>query len=142
MRKLAEQSAQAAGHITQLISQIQTETANAITSMQDGTKAVQEGISLVEVAGDSFKVVNAINEVSVQAQEVSAVVEQVNTGTHMMVASIENIEKVSIESQGSTETVAAAVEEQTASMQEIEAAANTLARMAEELQESVAAFKI
>ncbi|RXT04540.1 methyl-accepting chemotaxis protein [Ammoniphilus sp. CFH 90114] len=143
VRKLAEQSGQAAGQISTLILEIQTEADKAVHSMNDGTEAVKKGMELVYQTGASFKDIRGmIEEISVQSQEVAAVVEQVNASSQGMVNMMEGVAQISEQSAGNTQHVAAAVEEQNASMEEISASAEALSDMAEELQQAISKFKI
>jgi methyl-accepting chemotaxis protein len=50
VRKLAEQSAQSAQQISELITHIQKETLNAVQSMDQATKEVQSGLDVVDSA--------------------------------------------------------------------------------------------
>jgi methyl-accepting chemotaxis protein len=143
VRKLAEQSGHAAGQISQLIQDIRNDINHSVSSMGEGRAAVQEGITLVNLAGESFEsITNAINHVSEQIHEVSAAVQQASSGTQSMVAAIDETTKISGESAGYIQTVAASAEEQNASMQEISTAADNLSKMAEELQGAVRSFKL
>lgn len=73
VRKLAEQSAQSAQQISQLISIIQEETENAVLTMENATKEVAEGIVVANSVGYSFDQIQLlINDVTDQIQEVSA----------------------------------------------------------------------
>lgn len=143
VRKLAEQSGQAAGEIRELIGQIQNESLKAVSSMKVGTESVNEGIQMVYQTGDSFRdILNMIEEVSSQSQEVAAIVEQVNAGSIGMVEAMEQVVHISEQSAGNSQSVAASAEEQLASMEEISSSANSLSRMAEELNLLVGRFKI
>jgi methyl-accepting chemotaxis protein len=89
VRKLAEQSAQSAHQITQLVATIQDETSRAVQSMEKTTNEVVEGIGVVNKAGDSFEQVqHSINEVVTQIKEVSSSVQQMSAGTELIVHSV------------------------------------------------------
>lgn len=143
VRKLAEQSASASGRISQLISQIQAETEKAVVSMKEGTIAVSEGKHLVQEAGEAFKeILVAVDQVLDQVKEVAAVVDQVEGGANTMVDSIQHIAKVTAASQQSSEEVVAATQEQSASMQEVAASTDNLAKMSERLQQTIGNFRL
>lgn len=143
VRKLAEQSASAAGKISQLIGQIQVETEKAVASMQEGTIAVSEGKHLVQEAGAAFKeILSAVDQVLEQVKEVSAVVAQVEGGTDSMVDSIQHIAEVTSTSQQNSEEVVAATQQQSASMQEVAASTDNLAKMSEQLQQTIGSFRL
>jgi methyl-accepting chemotaxis protein len=143
VRKLAEQSASAAGNISNLINEIQKEIVNAVGAMDNGTIAVQDGISMVNQAGKSFgEILEDINYIASQMQDVSAVTEEISAGTHNMLGAIENVAKISTESSGNAENVVAASQEQTALMKEVANAAENLTQMAVELQSLMSGFKL
>jgi methyl-accepting chemotaxis protein len=143
VRKLAEQSASAAGNISSLISEIQKEIVNAVKAMDNGTLAVKDGISMVNEAGKSFgEILEDVNYIASQMQDVSAVTEEISAGTHNMLGAIENVAKISTESSGNAENVVAASEEQTALMKEVANAAEDLTNMAVELQSLMSSFKL
>lgn len=143
VRKLAEQSAQSAQQISQLISIIQEETGNAVQSMENATKEVAEGIIVVDSVGKSFEQIQlSINKVTNQIQEVSAAAEEISAGTEQVVNSSKTIAEIAENSATGTQSVAAASEEQLASMEEITASASALSNMAEELQSLIGKFKV
>ncbi|MBZ9686272.1 methyl-accepting chemotaxis protein [Clostridium estertheticum] len=143
VRKLAEQSASAAGNISSLINEIQKEIVNAVNAMDNGTIAVKDGISMVNEAGKSFgEILEDINYIASQMQDVSAVTEEIGAGTHNMLGAIENVAKISTESSGNAENVVAASQEQTALMKEVANAAENLTQMAVELQSLMSNFRL
>lgn len=143
VRKLAEQSQEAAKQIASLISEIQTETESAVDAMNNGTREVKVGAEVVNNAGQAFKeIVSLIAEVSAQIREISAAIQQMAAESQQIVVSVRNIDCISRETAGETQTVSSAVEEQSASMEEIAASSQALAKMAEELQNAVRKFKI
>ncbi|MNI08116.1 Methyl-accepting chemotaxis protein McpB [compost metagenome] len=143
VRKLAEQSAQSAGQITQLISTIQSETQTAVESMAQGTKEVALGIEVVNEAGKSFELIqHSINQMVVQIEEVGNYSQQMKFGTGQAVELINQISEVTKQSADGTQNVSAATEEQLASIEEVTSSAESLAKMAEDLQQIVKAFKL
>lgn len=143
VRKLAEQSAQSAQQISQLISTIQGETNKAVQSMDMATQEVLSGIGVVTTAGKSFEQIEgSINEVTTQVQEISSSVQQMAAGSEQLVQSMKYIDQISKSTGVETQGVAAASEEQLASMEEIASSANALSTMAEELQMLTRKFKL
>lgn len=143
VRKLAEQSADSAQQISQLISAIQEETHKALTSMEDTSKEVEEGIGVINTAGRSFDEIQlSVDEVTQQIQGISSAVQQMAAGSEQIAQSMEVITGVAESSASGTQEVAAANEEQLASMEEISSSANALSAMAEELQELISKFKV
>jgi methyl-accepting chemotaxis protein len=143
VRKLAEQSANSANKISELISTIQGETERAVQSMETARKEVIEGINVVNIAGSSFEQIqNGVNEVTTQIQEVASSVQQMSAGAQQMVESIDLINEVSEMIASGTQEVSAATEEQLASMEEITSSGVSLSSMAEELQTLIGKFKM
>ena len=143
VRKLAEQSQEAAKKIANLISEIQSETDRAVVAMSDGTREVKVGTEVVNSAGQAFKqIVALVGNVSLQIKDISSAIQQMSAGSQQIVASVRDIDKISKDAAGQTQTVSAATEEQSASMQEIAASSQALSRMAEELQAAIRKFTI
>lgn len=143
VRKLAEQSGDAANQIRELIGEVQTEAEKAVQSMNESASFVKEGIHMVHLSGESFnEIAQAIEQVAAEAQEVSAVIEQVNSSSQSMVQMMEGVAHIAEQSAGNTQNVAASAEEQNASMEEISASAEALSAMAQNLQEIISKFKV
>lgn len=143
VRKLAEQSRDATNQISSLIDDIQQDIKQSVAAMNEGRNSVDGGIELVDEAGASFKgIVSAVRDVSNQIEEVSVAVQDMSSGTASMVKTIDETARIASESASYTENIAAAAEQQSASVEEITSVSEMLAKMAEELQDSVSAFKI
>ncbi|WP_419877761.1 hypothetical protein [Brevibacillus centrosporus] len=67
---------------------------------------------------------------------------QINEQMETIIAAIDHISAISERSAANSHNVAAAAEDQNASMQEISAAATMLATMAEEMNNAVRVFKL
>ncbi|HZG58927.1 MAG TPA: HAMP domain-containing methyl-accepting chemotaxis protein [Anoxybacillus sp.] len=143
VRKLAEQSAESAQQISQLITQIQEETEEAITSMQTVANEVAQGLDAVNSAGESFEQIRqSVNEVTKQIEQVSAAVQQMTAGAQQIAKSLDNIASIVEESSTGSLNISASTEEQMASMEEIESSASSLSKMAEEMQSLLNKFKV
>jgi len=143
VRKLAEQSQEAAKQIACLIGEIQAETDKAVSAMQDGTKEVHMGSEVVNTAGENFaSIVKLVKEVSKEVQDISAAIQQMASGSQQIVDSVKTINNVSKNTAEHAQTVSAAAEEQSASMEQIAASSQSLAKMAETLQQVINRFKI
>ena len=143
VRKLAEQSSASAEQIAFLIQTIQAETANAVATMDTGTKEVLEGMDVVQMAGQTFgEIQHSVTEVAARIAEVSAASAHMSAGTEQVVQTISQITSVAQSVALGTQNITAAAEEQLASMEEIASSAAALSQMAEELQSSVRVFKL
>ncbi|MGG3891453.1 methyl-accepting chemotaxis protein [Metabacillus fastidiosus] len=143
VRKLAEQSANSAQQISEMISVIQEETKFAVQSMTSTVQEVSEGIATVNIANESFE------EIQQAIKGVSQQILDVTTSSEQMSVSIEEINKVMnliIEMTGltaeGTQNITSATEEQLSSMEEITASAISLSQMSEKLQEYTLRFKV
>ncbi len=143
VRKLAEQSAQSAEEISQLIAETQEETNLAVRSMAFVAEEVDTGIGIVSLAGSSFEEIkDSVNAVTNQIQGVSAAVQQMAVGASQIVHSMENISAVADTAAASTQKVSTSTEEQLAFMEEITSSSSYLSTLAEELQLLIGRFKI
>ncbi len=143
VRKLAEQSQEASQQIALLIREIQQDTQKAVLSMNEGTHQVKLGTEVAEIAGQAFnQITSLVNHVSLQVGEISDEIEQMSLGSERIVSSVTDIFETSRDITGQTQTVSAAMEEQSASVEEIASSSQVLAKMADELQESLKKFTI
>ncbi len=143
VRKLAEQSAESAKQITDLINAIQDETERAVKSMETATSEVEQGISVVDQTGDSFMNIHeAVTAVTLQINDVSKASQRVSANANRMSEIIDIIAEITTTTADGAQNISAASEEQLASMEEITASALALAQMAEELQSITLKFKL
>lgn len=143
VRKLAEQSQDAAKQIAALISEIKMDTNHAVIAMTEGTKEVTKGTEVVNTAGQSFKeIATLVGALSNQGQEIATSIQKVGAGSQQIISDIKEIDDVSKNLTEQTQTVSAATEEQSASMEEIAASSQSLAKLAEDLQYAIQKFKI
>jgi methyl-accepting chemotaxis protein len=141
VRKLAEQSQEAAKKIAGLITEIQEDTTKAVVAMNEGTQEVQLGAEVIHAAGLTFQeIMMVVGQVSTQVKEISAAIQQMAADSQHIVDSVKMIDNLSKKSAGETQSVSAAVEEQLASMQEVAGASQALAGLAQELQTAIARF--
>ncbi|MCE5287154.1 MAG: methyl-accepting chemotaxis protein [Pelosinus sp.] len=143
VRKLAEQSQEAAKQIATLISEIQCDTDKAVVAMDEGTREVKVGTEVVTTAGKTFEEIAAlVTNVSEQVKEISAAMQQMAGGSQLIVAAVQTIDNLSKTAVGEAQTVSAATEEQSASMEEIASSSQSLAKLAQDLQTAVSHFRV
>ena len=143
VRKLAEQTAQSATQITELIRTIQEETAIAVQSMEVGTEKTAEGLEKTNQLSAVFqKIDKAVRDVEAKVQEVSAAAEQIATGSEQMVSGIQIVKEAAQNNAQASQENAAASEEQLAMMEEISSSAQALAKLADEMADLVRKFKV
>jgi methyl-accepting chemotaxis protein len=143
VRKLAEQSQDAAKQIASLIGEIQGETEKAVTAMDDGTREVKIGAEVVNESGQAFQdIATRVNHVASQVKEISQAIEHMAEGSQKIVQSVQKIDQLSKNASSESQSVSAATEEQSASMEEIASASQSLAKLAMDLRSEVGKFKI
>ncbi|MGM0713548.1 methyl-accepting chemotaxis protein [Brevibacillus parabrevis] len=143
VRKLAEQSSSAAEQVSNIVADIQRDTESAIEAMSHGSVILGEGMSLVNSTGTAFEqITDSTSLLLTRTDEVSAEMRKISQEMQAIVSAIDHISQIAMQSAGNSQTVAAAAEEQNASMEEISAAATMLAKMAEELNDNVRSFKL
>ena len=143
VRHLAEQSQDAAKKITELISEIQGDTAKAVSAMQAGTREVETGVEVVNSTGTAFKSIETIVlHVADQMKEMSTVIEHMAQGSQEIVTAVAEIDRLSKHASSESENVAAITEEQSAAAEEIAASSQGLESMAQKMQEAVSKFRL
>ncbi|EAX46484.1 methyl-accepting chemotaxis sensory transducer [Thermosinus carboxydivorans Nor1] len=143
VRKLAEQSQEAAQKIAGIIKEIQAETDTAVQVMGQGTAEVAKGSQLLTATGERFRtIVTLVQSLNQQIQEISAAAEELSASSSEVVSAVGGIKQVADETAAHTQTISTAAEEQSASMQEVASSSQALARMAEELHAAIRNFKL
>jgi methyl-accepting chemotaxis protein len=143
VRKLAEQSQNAAKQIADLIGSIQAETDKAVEAMNSGTQEVKVGTEVVNNAGQAFQKINhSVEEMSEKIREISGAIQQIASGSQKIVATMHDIDGISKDTAMQTQNVSATSEEQSASMEEIAHSSHSLANLATDLQNAVHKFKM
>lgn len=122
VRKLAEQSAKAAGEITQLIHQIRDSALNSVKQADQGTAKVKEGVEVATNTGHMFR-------------EITDIIEK-------LVGEIAGVATASQELAAGAEEMGATTEQQSASMQEMATSAAHVAQAALTVNQEMNQFKI
>jgi methyl-accepting chemotaxis protein len=129
VRKLAEESQQAAGNISGLIREIQTETERTVGVVGESATKAEESTATVEAAREAFA-------------QIGSSVEAIHSKIAAIVDATAEVSSVAEQSSASTEQVSASTEQTSASAQEIAASAHELAATAEELNRLVHQFRL
>ena len=142
IRKLAEDSQEAAQHIAELIGSIQDETKKAVDAMHNGNNGVRKGTEVVKEAMEEFsQVTNMVDNMVDQMARVARHIENVSAQSEQVVRATTSVSKDSDKIAGETQQVSAASEEQSATMQELANENTKLADMAQRLQEQLKVFR-
>ncbi|HWR30878.1 MAG TPA: methyl-accepting chemotaxis protein [Negativicutes bacterium] len=143
VRKLAEQSEQAAHQIKTLVGSNHTSIGNVVGAIDVAIQNITEGVELVNVAGTNFgEINNKIGQVTEQVHIIAKAISEAAIGSQRIVSSIKDVESISRDAAAETQTVSAATEEQSASMEEIAASSQALSKLAIDLQGIIAKFRI
>ncbi|MCX7569489.1 HAMP domain-containing methyl-accepting chemotaxis protein [Tumebacillus sp. DT12] len=143
VRQLAEQSASSAGEISALIREMQAHTHGVVLSMQEGTVEVQDGLELVEAAGAAFeRIAASAAGVAAQVQEISGASEQISAGAGLVAESIDEMARISGVSAEHSTLCAHSSVIQLESMEDVFGMVQSLARMAQEMRETIGKFHV
>jgi methyl-accepting chemotaxis protein len=141
VRKLAEESQDAAGSITTLIADIQAQTTRAVEVVEDGGRRTEDGVATVEDAREAFlSLGGSVRDMNTGVAQIAAAIEEIAAASAQVRADVADVASVAEESSASTEQVSASTQQTSASAQQIAASAQQLARMAEELDGLVGRF--
>jgi methyl-accepting chemotaxis protein len=136
VRKLAEDSQQAAALIGGLIGEIQTETHRAVEAVELGAQRTEDGVQTVDQARGKFEDIgDSVAEMSTRIAEVTTAMEQITASTQGILESVSDVAAVAEENSASTEEVSASTQETAASTEQIAASAHSLASTAEHLDQ-------
>jgi methyl-accepting chemotaxis protein len=143
VRKLAEESQAAAKSISNLVTEIRSETERTVSVVESGAERGELGASTVAEARDAFtRIAASIEVVSERVGQVSAAVEQIAEGAAHVSNDIVEVATVAEQSSATVQQVSASAEETSASTQQIAASAQELSRTARELDELVGRFTL
>lgn len=121
----------------------QKDTADAVAAIRQGNENVDEGASVVASSGEAFRTVaENFTELGRNIRLASDEVGVVSKARDDMIESLKRVEDISRKAADDTQTISAAAEEQAAAMHEMADASNTLATLAQELQNEVQKFHL
>jgi len=143
VRKLAEESGEAANRIARLIGEIQKEADRAVRSMADGTREVAKGSEVVNEAGRAFQeIIKAVNIVSQQIQEISAASQEMAASAEMAIRAIEETNQAADGNAQLAKRIGEIIEKQMVAVEEMDAAVSQVGQVIDDLEQSIASFKI
>ncbi len=143
VRKLAEESQEAASQIAELIGAIQVETSKTVAVVREGAQRTDDGASVVEQTREAFERIGvAVEDMTARVELIATASESTAAGAGRMQVSITEVAAVAEQSSASAEQVSASTEETAAAAQQITASARELAQTAETLEQLVARFRL
>ncbi|WP_293911998.1 methyl-accepting chemotaxis protein, partial [Deinococcus sp.] len=129
VRKLADSSAEATGRIASLIRTVQLEISEVVTSVEDGTREVEQGYKVASMAGER------LGELGRLSAEAAQFAQAISAATGQQVSSIEQM--------GSAVSQIGEVAEQSRlSVQQGREAAERLLPLTRQLDDSLARFQL
>lgn len=171
VRKLAERSASSTNEISDLISDIQAKTSEAVQAMETGIAEVEAGTRSAGEAGEALRrilevaerastsaqniaasaqtvqesadqVVKAFQSVAAVTEENTAATEEMSAGVAQMSRSVADMATVAQENAATAEEVAASTAQVTSSADLVANSARDLSRVAEDLKKQISQFQV
>jgi methyl-accepting chemotaxis protein len=135
VRKLAEESQDAAASIAGLVDEIQGSTVRAVEVIDAGSVSIEECVSAAAVTEEAFgRITGSVSDVHGRIEQIQHVMGQIAASADRVRDDIGDVAAVAEESSASSEQVSASTQETSASTQQVAASAQELARTAEELE--------
>jgi methyl-accepting chemotaxis protein len=143
VRKLAENASNASQQIQALITQIQNETRETGEATRRGSQAVQSGRDTIHLAGNSLEeIVRTATQSATVSVEISKSLIQQSDILKEMMQRVRVVQTLGKNNFTAAQTMAASVEEQTASLEQITTAIQRLAEDALRVKDMIVEFKV
>lgn len=143
IRKLAEETSASAKQISDIVSGIGLKTGNVKVSMDELVTSTKEQESSMKRLAQEMEAVLNKTELAVgESSEIMGIAHKVNGDFGNIIDAADGIQQVAKNNAGNSQDVASAVEEQTASFEEVSASIGSINEMTAELTKIVAKFKI
>lgn len=135
VRKLAEESSNMVGEISQIIKSIQGKSSVALEKAQLGNAAVETGNSIVKQINNSFKTINeSINEMDKNISTEGNMIEEITSTFSTVQQRLESISAISQQHAATTQEVLASTEDQNNKIVEVASAVQEIKEMSIELK--------
>jgi len=143
VRKLAEESQQAAHSIAALIADIQAQTTRAVDVVEDGARRTADGAAVVEEARASFeRLGEGVSAMDARVAAIADAVGEIAQATQRLQADLDEVGAVAEASSATAEQVSASTEQTSATTQQVAATAGELAQTAQDLEALVGRFRL
>ncbi|WP_210493255.1 methyl-accepting chemotaxis protein [Patulibacter sp. SYSU D01012] len=143
VRKLAEESQQAAAEISELIATMQQDTGRVAGVIRASVDRTAQGVEVVAQTRAAFERIDvAVGDVTDRVADITAAIGRVADGTRRATGEIGGVASVAQDSAASAQQVSASTQETSASTEEIAASAQELAATADELERLVGTFRL
>ena len=143
VRKLAEQSDEAAGQIAGLIQQNGKDIRNVVASIEESQQNVQESVEAVDLAGREFQEISQrVTELNTRMGNITTAMRELATASRKIADSVDGANEQAECSMDEARNVSASAEEQSAAITEIAQASGRLAELAGGMQQTVERFQV
>jgi methyl-accepting chemotaxis protein len=143
VRKLAEESHQAAEQISGLVGQMQSETQRVVEVVEEGARRTTGGAATVEAVRDRFaKIDEAVSRVAGSAGAIAEAGASISGQAARMEERLDGVTTSSEAASAAAQQMSAATQETSASTDEIAAAARSVSETAALLQTLVLRFRV
>jgi methyl-accepting chemotaxis protein len=143
VRKLAEESAEAAASVAAMVADIERGTREAVAAVEEGTTRSEAGAGVVAEAREAFlRIGQAVDAVTGRARAITGLAEEAAAGAAVVREAVGEVAAVAAQSSAAGEQVSASTEETSASAQQVSASAGELAQSAEGLGALVGRFRL
>jgi methyl-accepting chemotaxis protein len=143
VRRLAEQTATAAGEVGALVGEIQDDTAAATSEARTGRERTTAGAERIVQAQDAFAAIDrSMSDLAERIASVAGRSDEVVAGARRARDEVAQVAEIAERTSSATEQVSSTAQQTTASGQEIASAAASLASIATELDELVGRFTV
>lgn len=129
VKKLAERTTKATKEIAIMIQKIQSDTGEAVSSINSGYEEVEKGKELANNAGKTLgEIISASEKVVLDVEQVATASEELSSAAEEITTNLENINHIALQSSNGT--------------QEIAGATDDLNNLTSSLQDLISKFKI
>ena len=143
VRKLAEQSQEAAERVAELIHTSSEYTEKALAGMKSSTTEVVRGTATINHTGELFsQLVGHIKQVSEGMDNVCSKMNEIFRGNQEVLRTSEDLKHIAEETATEAENISVSVSSQQNSQADITSASQSLAGLAQDLQGMIGRFKI
>ncbi len=143
VRSLADSSGSSALQIRKIVSHIQEETEEVISSMKRGVVEVEEGREVVAKTGEALQqIVDMVREMATMIEQIRASVQGQVQSAQRVVKAIDEVSVIAEENASSASQVSATIEEQVRLTERMVAFSEGMEQMSDNLRKLVSTFKL
>ncbi|WP_187355148.1 methyl-accepting chemotaxis protein [Paenibacillus tengchongensis] len=143
IRQLAEATGKSSQRITEIITHIQVQTAEAVDAMAKGSAQVSDGVAHSGLVAKAFaEIQQSIGAARRQAEGIQQAIGYISRESQGVTEAMEEASRISRKGADDVQDTSAASEEQLSAMGEMSHSAQYLATLAENLQKELGRFKL